>query len=60
MDFINGGDNKKSKLMFTAVSKDFSEREKGGPLSTPTIEIPDFQTVYEYFDLENNTKLQLQ
>ena len=58
IDIINGVDFKKSKQMFSAVTKDLKRDGKGGITHYPPIEPEDLQKMYEYFDLEDNIKLQ--
>ena len=58
MDIINSGDFKKSKQMFIAVTKDLKREGKGGITHYPPIETQDLQKMYDYFDLENNIRLQ--
>ncbi|XP_062599882.1 uncharacterized protein LOC134261458 [Saccostrea cucullata] len=57
-DIIHGVDFRKSQLAFTAATKELKRSGKGGVSHYPPIEKNDLKLMYQYFDLENNVKLQ--
>ena len=58
IDIINGVCFKKSKQMFSAVTKDLKRDGKVGITHYPSIEPEDLQKMFKYFHLEDNVKLQ--